>query len=433
MREDVPELRVRELVHAAGEADAEVASHTRERAEVQRVNRARRRLEPDVGVLCGDPSRDAVTHRRVLPRGVEVDRGDAHDVFLAVEPSHVRHLVQRDAHRDLELRRRKVDARDGLRHRVLHLEARVHLQERIHARGDVVQVLHGPDAAVLDLLREPHGAAFELFARLARRDGDGAFLDDLLVPSLHAAVAAVQRDRVPVLIRDDLDLEMTRVRGELLDEDRRPRDLGLDLHEPGPELVHVGHHADALPAAALRRLHHERETDLHRARLRFLHRRERRLEQNILRDRDVRHRQPGPAPRDHVDVARLREKVGANLIAHRVHALRAGPQKRDVVVRQRRGQLRVLARVAPPGPHRVRFASPRDLHDQIHVRVVVAVGSALDGDELVRETDVLRVGFQVVLRGHAHDVQDVVRSERLVLPQPQGADRFHRAEAVVRD
>ena len=39
MREDVPKLAIRKLVHAPGEADGEVAGDTGQGSEVERVNR----------------------------------------------------------------------------------------------------------------------------------------------------------------------------------------------------------------------------------------------------------------------------------------------------------------------------------------------------------------------------------------------------------
>jgi hypothetical protein len=46
-----------------------------------------------------------------------------------IQPPDVRYLVQRDAHGHLQLGSWQVDPRDHLRHRVLHLQPRVQLQE----------------------------------------------------------------------------------------------------------------------------------------------------------------------------------------------------------------------------------------------------------------------------------------------------------------
>ena len=97
------------------------------------------------------------------------------------------------------------------------------------------------------------------------------------------------------------------------------------------------------------------------------------------------------------------------------------------MVRERGWELRVLGGVTPSGPHRVRLAPARHLDDQVHVGVVIPVGASFDGDELVREPDVLGVGLDVVLGRHAHDVQNIVGSEGLVLPEPERPDGLHRA------
>ena len=270
MREDVSKLAIRELVHASRETDGEVAGDAGQGSEVERVNSTGRGLKATLRVLRGHPRRHAVSQRRVLRRGVKVNRGDAVGIGLAVELPDVRHLVQGYAHGNLELNRREVHTRDRLRHRMFHLQTRVHLQERVLARGDVVEVLHGAHAAVPNLLGEPDGAALELRAQLPRRHRHGSFLYDFLVPALHRAIASVKGDGVAVLVRHDLNLQVPGVGRELLDEHGRAGHLRLNLHETRAELLHVRHHADTLTAASFRGLDHQREPNLLGALLRLL-------------------------------------------------------------------------------------------------------------------------------------------------------------------
>ena len=223
-----------------------------------------------------------MSHGWVLGRGVKVNRGDTIGISLTVEPPNVRHLVQGNAHGNLELHRGKVNTRNCLCHRMFHLQTRVHLQERVLARGDVVEVLYGSHSAVPNLLCEPDSAALKLLAQLPRRNRHGTFLYDFLVSALHRAVASVQGDCVTVLVSYDLNLQMPGVGRQLLDEHGRAGHLRLNLNESRAELLHVRHHTDPLAAASLRSLNHQREPNLLGALFRLGQVPERRREQHIL-------------------------------------------------------------------------------------------------------------------------------------------------------
>lgn len=60
-------------------------------------------------------------------------------------------------------------------------------------------------------------------------DGGRCLLDDLLVPPLDGTVTPEQRHGVPVLIREDLDLQVAGVLGQLHEKDRGAWDLTLNL------------------------------------------------------------------------------------------------------------------------------------------------------------------------------------------------------------
>ena len=225
---DVAELRVGELVQAARRADREVAPHVGARAEVELLEGAHRRLEAGVRVLGRDTDGDDVTlgGRLALRLGrlgvleVEVDERPAVR-RLAVERADVADAVERDAHRDLELRGGEVDARHHLGRRVLDLEARVELEEGELVVGGRVQELGRAGRHVADELGEAHGRLLHLLEALGPGDRDGRLLDDLLVATLDRAVAAEERDGVAVLVGEDLDLEVTSGAGELHDEHGR--------------------------------------------------------------------------------------------------------------------------------------------------------------------------------------------------------------------
>ena len=88
-REEVAELRVGVLVHAAVGGDGEVAPDLRVRLEGDAVDLARGGLEALVGVLGSDARGDAVA--RVLGVRLEVVEVDLADgrLVLAVEDAHL--------------------------------------------------------------------------------------------------------------------------------------------------------------------------------------------------------------------------------------------------------------------------------------------------------------------------------------------------------
>ena len=111
-----------------------------------------------------------------------------------------------------------VDAGDQFGHRVLDLDARVHLDEVELAV--LVQELEGAGAAVADLLAGGGAAVADALDHAAGMPGRRRFLDDLLVAALHGAVALAQPDRVAVkVVGQHLDLDVARVLQELLHVD----------------------------------------------------------------------------------------------------------------------------------------------------------------------------------------------------------------------
>mmetsp|Transcript_15252 Transcript_15252/g.57963 ORF Transcript_15252/g.57963 Transcript_15252/m.57963 type:complete len:556 (-) Transcript_15252:1079-2746(-) len=187
---EVPELGVGVLVDAAVGADAEVAPDVGGRLELDAFDGARRRLEAFVGVLRRDTSGDDVIVQVIgVLKEVDVSAGAVR--VLHVEAADVRDAVQGQAHGDLQLRRRHVHLGDALRDGVLHLEARVQLQEVVLVIRGVVQVLDGAGSDVADALHEALRRLLHFVEPVDRGDGRGTFLEDLLEAALGAAVAAV--------------------------------------------------------------------------------------------------------------------------------------------------------------------------------------------------------------------------------------------------
>lgn len=117
------------------------------RPEVELLDVSSRGLEPVLRVLRGDAARDDVALRLGLALNLDRLRVDEVKVDLTggvrvetVESPDVADLGERDTHRDLELSRGEVDARDHLGCRMLDLKTRVKLKEEEGVVGVRVQI-----------------------------------------------------------------------------------------------------------------------------------------------------------------------------------------------------------------------------------------------------------------------------------------------------
>ena len=123
---------------------------------------------------------------------------------------------------DLQLH--QVDAGDHLGHRVLDLDARVHLHE-VEAAVAVEQELDRAGVLVADRRGRARTAASPIsLAQLRRQRRRRRLLDQLLVPALDRALALAEVDDVAVLVAEDLELDVPRLaRGTSRGRSRRRR------------------------------------------------------------------------------------------------------------------------------------------------------------------------------------------------------------------
>ena len=128
-----------------------------------------------------------IRHCSAAPRG---------DQRLLAQPKVFQRLPVGDAH----LAGDQVDVGDLLGDGVLDLDARVHLDEHVMA-ALVEQELHGARAGVVDLAGERDRVGADLRPQFVWQVRRGRQLDDLLVPTLHAAVAFEQVHHVAVRCR----------------------------------------------------------------------------------------------------------------------------------------------------------------------------------------------------------------------------------------
>src|SRR5207248_485263 len=110
---------------------------------------------------------------------------------------------ERRALRDLELRADEIEARHHLGDRMLHLQARVHLEEVVVALA-IDEELHGARIHVARGLRDAARRLAELLSQPVVHEGRRALFDQLLVATLDGALALAEVDHVAVRVREDL-------------------------------------------------------------------------------------------------------------------------------------------------------------------------------------------------------------------------------------
>ena len=285
------------------------------------------------------------------------------------------HVLLRDrerlAGRDEHLLAHDVDAGDGLRDRVLDLDAGVHLEEEVLAFLSEKPFDRSGRAVrhrTCGLDRERADVRTEL-----RADGGrGRLLDELLVAALDGAVALAEMDDVPVTVREDLHLHVARVVEVPLDVHGRVREVRLALPLSGFEgtLDVVGRAGDAqpLPTATGGRLDRDRIADL-------VGRREH-VGGASGRGRRSRHdRNPGFAhPRASRDLgAHGLDRVGRRADPHE-------PRRLDVA-----RESGVLREEAVTGMDRLGSRSACDLDDQVAAQVRLAGRPWTEQEGLVRD------------------------------------------------
>ena len=161
----------------------------------------------------------------------------------------------------------EVDPRHRLGHRVLHLQASVHLQEgEVAGASRGHDVLHGPRRGVAHRAGKPHRRGADLLAQAGVKQRGGSLLDDLLVAPLQGALALPEVDDAAMLVGEDLHLDVPRGLHVALDEQaivtERRHCFAARSGDRRAHVVTLAQDAHPLPAAAGRRLEERREADL---------------------------------------------------------------------------------------------------------------------------------------------------------------------------
>ncbi len=282
----------------------------------------RRRQEVVLGILGVQPHLDGVA--AAFERGIDLHLGQ----------------VERPTLGDPELLLDEVEAGHRLRHRVLDLEARVHLEEE-HLASIGQEELARPGAPVAHGAGElERGAGKPLADR--RRDGRRrCLLEHLLMAPLRGAVAFAQVDASAGAVEEHLHLDVARSLDEPFEDHAAVVESGRGLApgalERGLQLRGNPNGPHALATAAGRRLHEER-----------------------VADRRCRARQRGVAllvavVAGHDRDAELRREPSCRaLVTHRSNRARRRPDPRDARSLDCLREGRVLRQESEPGVQRVR-------------------------------------------------------------------------------
>ena len=239
--------------------------------------------------------------------------------------------------------------------------------------------LEGAGAAVVDLAACLDATLADPRA-LPRRDvGRRRLLEYLLVATLQGTVALTQIDRVSVMVRKHLHLDVAGILEILLEVHRRvaERRLGLgpgDAYRALERRLGV-HDAHAAPAAAARRLHDDRVADLPRD-----------LEGSPsgARAAALRARHAGNAGLGH-------DMLGGHLVAHQPDGLRRRADEDETALLDALGKVRVLGEKPVAGVDRLGVGDLRRADDRGDIEVALARRRRADAHRLVGELHVLRL------------------------------------------
>ena len=392
---------------APGRSDACTTTLREQRVVVRRDLGA----EPDPRVDARVPRRDPFGHGPCA-RPVSV-----HWVF-GVDAHLDRRSVRTRRRRELGERREiaasqpdhpldQVDAQHHLRHRVLDLEARVHLEERVLTRGRVDDELDRAGGAVPHRCAQRDRRAGERGARCVVETGRGRLLDHLLVAPLDRAVTLAERDHLAAAVAEDLHLDVPGGDHEAFDE--APAVAEVTGREPGDGVeglrervfgVAAAHADAAAPGATLE--HHGVPDD------------------GCCGEGVVAVTQHGAA-REQRDAGPERERSGGVLAPERIEVFGRGADPRDAGGLARAREPGVFRQEAVPGMQRVRAGVRGRGEEALTVEVALARRGRPEADRLVGEVDVRRVPIRI----------RVDRDRR----EPEAADRRedpHRDLAPVR-
>src|SRR5215472_8249339 len=118
---------------------------------------------------------------------------------------------------------------------MLHLNARVHLEEVKSAAVDIDQEFHRARAAILQALRKLYGCLMNASAKIRGKGWRRSFFDQLLIAALHRAIPFAEMNHAAIAVAQDLHFHMAGARDEAFEINaciakRGPGFGGRELH-----------------------------------------------------------------------------------------------------------------------------------------------------------------------------------------------------------
>ena len=271
---------------------------------------------------------------------------------------------------DADLLEDQIDVGDHLGHRMLDLNAGVHLDEIELAV--LVQELDGADAEIFDLAHGVGDDLADLVAHLHVERGRGAFLPHFLMPPLQRAVALAEMDGVALAVAEHLDFDVARPFQIFLDIDRVVAEggagFGARCSQRRAGLVLASHHVHAAAAAAGGGLDDHRIADLarHLVGLRV-------------------GGEPAVGAGHDRNAELLGGALGRDLVAHQADMFGARPDEMQIVLAEDFGKARIFRQEAVARMHGVGAGDFAGREQRRDVEIAVLGRRRADADALVGE------------------------------------------------
>ena len=295
--------------------------------------------------------------------------------------------TQRFAAGDADHLAHQVDAGDELGHRMLDLDAGVHLDEIEVAGLVVIEIFERAGAAIMHRLRQRDGGGAQLLPDVVGQHRRGRLFPHLLAAALQRAFALEAMDHA-LAVAEDLHLDVAGALDHLLQvepavAERRLR-LGAGLRHQALELLEIGGDADAAATTAGRRLDHDGKAGALDDGARRLG-----IVDTAVAAGNARH------------AGCERRLARRHLVAHQADRLRARTDEDEAGIGHRFGKAGILGQEAVAGVHRIGAAALGGIEDGGDVEIGLGGLGRADQHGFVRQLhrQRVRIGGAVDLDG----------------------------------
>ena len=281
----------------------------------------------------------------------------------------------------------QIDAGRQLRHRMLDLQPRVHLQE---GNGAVAahQKLHRACAHIAGLRTDVMRGPMDALTLRVRQERRRRLFHQLLVATLQRTVPRAQHHHMAMRIGHHLRFHVARLIQILLHEALAPTEgRGRLAHRRRIQLGHLIHlpgHLQPAATAAERRLDGNGQPMLTRKR------------QHLI---DALHRTGGA--RHQRCTHRCRNAPCRHLVAQLRNGLGPGTDPHQPGIDHRLRESGILRQETIARMHRISPAAPCNLQQLAHVQVGIGRALTLQGESLIRQAHMQRIPIRIGIYRHA--------------------------------